>query len=86
MLWKMWVHYGDKPLVVEADSLDEALRAARRIDPDYCAAQPMTDQEDVEFVEGMHRVEGALTAPLGWEWWAKGSAFDGTRRHALMLV
>lgn len=86
MLWKMWTHYGDIPLVVEADTLDEAMRAARRVHPDYCTAQPMDDREAAEFMEGMHRVEGALTAPCGWEWWARGSAFDGTRRHYLKLV
>jgi len=49
MLWKMWIHYGDDPLVVEADTMDEAMRAARRVHPDYCTAQPMDEHEAEEY-------------------------------------
>lgn len=47
MYWKMWIHYGDTPLVVEADTCDEAFRLAREVDPDYSATQPM-DEKEVE--------------------------------------
>lgn len=53
MYWKMW--YGrqsDTLIVVEADTLDEAMRKAREIDRDYCAAQPMTDEEAREAFTG----------------------------------
>lgn len=49
MLWKMWVHYSGKPLVVEADTCDEAFRLAREVDPDYCTAQPMDEREAEEY-------------------------------------
>ena len=49
MLWKMWIKYGDSPLVVEADTMDEAMRAARKVHPDYCTAQPMDEKEVEEY-------------------------------------
>lgn len=39
--------------------------------------------------EGWRRVEGALTAPNGWEWWAHGSLFwrtNGGERYEHALV
>lgn len=42
----------------------------------------------IEFLEeppeGWHRVDGATTAPNGWEWWAYGSLFSHSHRHALV--
>lgn len=34
--------------------------------------------------EGWHRIDGATTAPVGWEWWAKGSLFGGGYKQALV--
>jgi hypothetical protein len=39
--------------------------------------------------EGWHRIEGATTAPNGWEWWGHGSLFWRTNgrepyQHALV--
>lgn len=45
MYWKMWKRYGEKPLVVEADNMDEAFKKARELDDGYCSAQPMDEKE-----------------------------------------
>lgn len=45
MYWKMWKRYGEKPFVVEADSMDEAFKKARKLDDGYCSAQPMDEKE-----------------------------------------
>ena len=53
MYWKMW--YGrqsDTLIVVEADTLDEAMREAREVDWRYDSAQPMTDGEAREAFTG----------------------------------
>ena len=40
IVWKIWGP-GLKVLVIEADSFDEALKEARKIDLGYNAGQPM---------------------------------------------
>lgn len=53
MYWKTW--YGrqeDTLIVVEAGTLDEAIRKARDVDWRYDAAQPMTEEEAREAFTG----------------------------------
>ncbi len=53
MYWKMWIGCDpDTLIVVEADTMDEAMREAREIDWRYDAAQPMTDEEVREAFTG----------------------------------
>lgn len=53
MYWKMWIGCDpDTLIVVEADTLDEAMRKAREVDRDYTTAQPMTDEEAREAFTG----------------------------------
>lgn len=53
MYWKTWIGCDpDTLIVVEADTLDEAMREAREVDRDYTAAQPMTDEEAREAFTG----------------------------------
>lgn len=35
---------------------------------------------------GWRKLNGAATAPSGWEWWATGSRFYGGYQHALVRV
>lgn len=47
MLWKIWCgDFGERPRLVEADSMDEAMEAARREFPGACAAQPCDGRYD----------------------------------------
>ena len=53
MYWKMWIGCDpDTPIVVEADTMDEAFREALEVDWRYDAAQPMTDEEAYEAFTG----------------------------------
>lgn len=53
MYWKMWIGCdSDTLIVVEADTLDEAMREAREMNWRYGAAQPMTDEEAREAFTG----------------------------------
>jgi len=53
MYWKMWIGCDpDTLIVVEADTLDEAMREAREMNWRYGAAQPMTDEEAREAFTG----------------------------------
>lgn len=55
MFWKMTrydvsrYHTDINRIVVDAPNCDVAFRVARRIHPDYSAAQPMTDKEYEEY-------------------------------------
>ena len=47
MLWKVWCgDLGERPRLVEADSFDQAVAAARREWPGACAAQPYDERYD----------------------------------------
>ena len=49
MYWKMWIGCDpDTLIVVEADTMDEAMREAREVDWRYDSAQPMADDEAME--------------------------------------
>lgn len=53
MYWKMWIGCDpDTLIVVEADTLDEAMCKAREVDRDYTTAQPMTNEEAREAFTG----------------------------------
>lgn len=53
MYWKTWIGCDpDTLIVVEADTLDGAMREAREVDWRYDSAQPMTDEEAREAFTG----------------------------------
>lgn len=47
MIWKVWCgSLSEPPRLVEADTFDEAIDAARRQFPGACAAQPYDERID----------------------------------------